>query len=111
MRLLFSLLLVGFLSSCSNPIAEREKNKRKRNAQNLASVFSSAKAAGADFSKVRNKFDAIELLRKGVYGANRFSTYLFEIPGMTDKDAKRAANYITFDSRERFISYSTEKVP
>ena len=105
----FSILLALALTSC-NPIADRAINKRKRNAQNLASVYASAIAAGANFTSVKNKFDAIEIMRRGVNGADSFSTILFQVPGMSDKEAEKASRYLLFDARGN-LQYSDRKVP
>ncbi len=106
--LLISVLFAFVLSSC-NPIAERAINERKRNAQNFASVYASAMAAGADLSSVKNKHDAIEMMRRGVtsYG---YATTTFQVPDVSDKEAEQAARYILLDASGQLV-YSDTKVP
>ena len=105
----FSLLIALVVSSC-NPIVKKASERRQRNAKNLASYYNSAVAAGANLSSAKNKYDAIELMRRGVYGTDSFSTTNFQIPPLSDKEAERASRYLVFETNGQLI-YSEEKVP
>lgn len=70
-------------------------NRAKRNAQNLASVFSAGRATAAPALKqVDSVEDAISLLRKGFLGGGPFDTTIFQIPNLPDDQARLAATQL-----------------
>lgn len=81
-------------------IEEWESNvgrKSKRNAQNIASVYASAMAAGADFKGS----SAAEIAREivgGVTGSDSFSNTVFQIPNLSEPALARALRNLGFDN-------------
>jgi len=71
------------------------RNKSKRNAQNLASVYASAVAAGADFRGQSSAELARELVA-GITGADSFSNTNFQIPNMSDIEIEKALDNLEF---------------
>ena len=71
-------------------------NRAKRNAQNLASVFSSAQAAGAQFHGGSAAELASELV-SGVTGSGSFATTLFQVPNMNEAALASAIENLAFE--------------
>lgn len=78
-----------------------------RNAQNVASVFASATAAGADFSGVTNTMTAIRTIREGVHGSDSFSSTAFRIPNLSEEEIATAAAHL--DLRDGILHYRGER--
>ena len=74
---------------------QRLSNKSKRNAQNLASVFSSAVAAGANFEGQSSDEIARELVA-GITGADSYSTTKFQVPKMSEAEIAHAIENLEF---------------
>ena len=70
-------------------------NKSKRNAQNLASVFSAAVAAGAEFQGNSSEEITRELVA-GVTGAGPFATTRFQVPTLSDTEIAHAIENLEF---------------
>ena len=70
-------------------------NISKRNAQNLASVFSSAIAAGAEFQGNSSEEIARELVA-GITGAASFAKTRFQVPELSEQEIARAIENIEF---------------
>jgi hypothetical protein len=73
---------------------ERIDNKAKRNAQNLASVYSAAVAAGADFQGKTPAELAAEIV-SGITGSDSFSTTRFQVPNMAETEIERALRHLS----------------
>ena len=67
----------------------------KRNAQNLASVYSSAVAAGANFEG-KTKVEITAELVAGLNGSDSFSTTRFQVPNMTEHSLLKALEDLVF---------------
>jgi hypothetical protein len=67
-----------------------------RNAQNVASVFASATAAGADLTGVTDTMTAIRTIRDGVYGGDSFSSTRFQVPNLSEEEIASAAAHLDF---------------
>ena len=70
-------------------LKERRAAVAKRNAQNLASVYSSAVAAGAVFQGTTKDEIAQEMIA-GVTGAGQFSNTYFRVPNLSAEDVAAA---------------------
>jgi hypothetical protein len=79
------------------------RNKSKRNAQNLASVFSSALAAGAKFEATTVAEFAQEIVT-GVYGADSFAKTRFQVPNMSVGEMANALENLDLNDAG-FLSY------
>lgn len=93
------------------PPSALELNRAKRNAQNLASVFSAGRATQAPALKqVGSVKDAIAVLRKGFLGGGGFDTTMFQIPNLTDTQAKLASTQLKWDKAGSQLQYAPTKV-
>ena len=81
-------------------------NQSKRDAQNLASVYSSAVAAGAVELQDQTEIEAkVDLLVNGVYGGGRFDETLFQVPNLSDEEALAAMEHLQLsDGDLAFVS-------
>jgi hypothetical protein len=70
-------------------------NQSKRNAQNLASVFSSAVAAGAEFQGNSSEEIARELVA-GITGGGSYDKIRFQVPELSEQEIARAIENIEF---------------
>ncbi|MGI9242561.1 MAG: hypothetical protein ACR2RV_17315, partial [Verrucomicrobiales bacterium] len=86
--------------------AQAAANRPRTNAKNLASVFSSAVAAGADFADATDTASAIHLMTEGVYGSDSFSTTKFQVPPLSEEDLAQAAAYLDFSDGR--LSYKVD---
>jgi len=103
------LLALPLPLSSRNPLAQREIGRRKRNAQNLSAIQSVAMAAGSNLSKEKNHSEAIEVMRRGVYAADSFSSTQFQVPNLSDKQAAQVSRCLGFDARGQLVYY--QRVP
>ncbi len=81
-------------------------NKSKRNAQNLASVYSAARAAGAEFGGGSAAEIAQELIT-GIQGNGEFSTTRFQVPNLSDGEIDFALQYLRFEDNSGQLSYAS----
>ncbi|MFT4549512.1 MAG: prepilin-type N-terminal cleavage/methylation domain-containing protein [Pseudoalteromonas tetraodonis] len=107
-EMLVVIAVIGIIAAIAVPTIgsitkQANTNKAKRNAQNLASVFASAVAAGAEATGANDKA-ICDLLIAGVYGADSFDTTLFKVPNMTDDDRDDAVAYLITD--DSALNYS-----
>jgi hypothetical protein len=79
-------------------IALAREGKSRRNAQNAASVFASASAAGADFGAITDSTTAIRTMVEGVYGSadEGFDTTLFRLPQLSEEEIASAIAHLDF---------------
>ena len=90
---------------------EGRKTIGKRNAQNLASVWASASAAGADFSSTKSKLEAIKRMTDGSYGAESFSSTMFKVPGLDAQTISAASDYLIFEPAKGGLIYVDRDQP
>ena len=74
---------------------QRIQNRSRRNAQNLASVYSSAVAAGASFHG-RSSQEVVRELVAGVTGSDSFENTIFQVPNMDDTAIEKALGNLEF---------------
>jgi len=78
----------------------------RRNAQNLASVYGSARAAGSEALATATSIgEVVELLRAGVTGSDSFADTVFQVPGLSDRDAAEAMINLRWDKEYNGIEY------
>ena len=88
-----SLKSMGFPDSASSPLMEAWKTRfdatSKRQAQNAASTFGAAQAAGANL-KASSLADAMTLLAAGVSGSGVYTTSIFKVPTADQTEREQA---------------------
>ncbi len=89
------------------------EDKYKRNAQNLASVYSSAVAAGAlkKFETAESALEVVKLLVAGVLGSDSYSKTKFQVPNMSDGEMKDAVRYLEWDINILHLYYRSTPNP
>lgn len=87
---------------------EAKRSKSKRNAQNLASVYSSALAAGADIDGVRDVRGMVEKMTTGVYGSDGFESTMFRVPHLSEEEMEDAMRYLEADLAAGQLLYRSE---
>ena len=100
-EMLVVIAVIGIIAAIAVPTigsitAQANENKAKRNAQNLASVYSSAIAAGS--TAFTGDTDAGVIVGKvvtGVNGADSFATTNFQVPNMSAAEITNALDYLT----------------
>ena len=110
-EMLVVIAVIGIIAAIAVPTigsitAQANTNKAKRNAQNLASVFSSAIAAGATITGT-DAAGVVGQLIAGVNGADSFATTNFQVPNMSqgaDSEAEKAIVYLTFVAGDNSVT-------
>lgn len=92
-ELLVVIAVIGVIAAIAIPamsnIFENSRTaKARRNAQNLASTYAAARAAGATFTAATTA-DALSALNTGVVGSGQFATTTFQVT--LDADERTAA--------------------
>lgn len=84
--------------------------KDRRNAQNIASVFASAQAAGVDFYLTGDKTATIQAVITGakVTDDGPFYEAFFGVPGLSSDEANLAGSYLLLDTQSRMLVYDSE---
>jgi hypothetical protein len=106
----------GGETAAAKPAAEPQMDAQaaflaRRNAQNLASVFSSAMAAESpNFADVRDKETAVRRLREGVMGSGSFATTMFQVPRITDQQAQEAMANLRWSEGSGLVYELNEEV-
>ena len=101
-EMLVVIAVIGIIAAIAVPTigsitSQANTNKAKRNAQNLASVYSSAIAAGAtDFTADAAASTIVTKLIAGVNGADSFSTTNFQVPNMSTDEQTNALVYLVY---------------
>ncbi|MGI9242927.1 MAG: prepilin-type N-terminal cleavage/methylation domain-containing protein [Verrucomicrobiales bacterium] len=101
-EMLVVIAVIGIIAAIAVPTigsitSQANTNKAKRNAQNLASVYSSAIAAGAtDFTADTTAAGIVTKLIAGVNGADSFETTNFQVPNMSGDEQTNALGYLVF---------------
>ncbi len=117
-EMLVVIAVIGIIAAIAVPNIGRINDSAKdatyrRNAQNLASVFASAQAAGLDFSTGNTTESAIieDIIGGGtVTEDGPFKDTYFGLPGLNATDAVSetagAAKYLTWDTTSRQLLYT-----
>ena len=102
-EMLVVIAVIGIIAAIAVPTIGNitraaKEGKDKRNAQNLASVFSSAVAAGATFNAGNSKSDHADQLIAGVFGGVEagFDTTQFRVQ-MSTGERDKAIVYLDAD--------------
>ena len=109
-EMLVVIAVIGIIAAIAVPTigsitAEANRNKAKRNAQNLASVYSSALAAGATITGATD-VDIADALITGVNGADSFVNTYFQVPNMSVAERDAAAVYLDIDGTTGQLVYT-----
>ena len=99
-EMLVVIAVIGIIAAIAVPTigsitSQANTNKAKRNAQNLASVYSSAVAAGASFTGT-NATQLANQLVAGVTGADSFATTTFQVPNLAATEITNATAYLEY---------------
>ncbi len=112
-EMLVVIAVIGIIAAIAVPNIGRINESAKeatarRNAQNIASVFASAQAAGLRFGGASTSeediVDAIVLGDK-VDEAGPFKDTWFGVPGLTDDDRDAALTYLAYDPNSGQLLY------
>ena len=78
-------------------IARITRDKAKRNAQNLTSVYASALVAGASFESTTPDGIVREIV-EGITGGDSFADTMFQVPNMSPEEIENALRHIGSDT-------------
>ena len=105
-ELLVVIAVIGILAAIaipalSNVFESSTKAKAQRNAQNVASVFQSARAAGASFTvttgtEIANIVTALTNTGAPVTGKGAFSTTTFSLSQMSTDEVNNVKQFLTY---------------
>ena len=104
-EMLVVIAVIGIIAAIAVPTIgsitkQANENKAKRNAQNLASVYSSALAAGSSVSGA-DAATIVSALVTGVTGADSFSDTYFQVPNMSADEQTNATAYLAIDANSK----------
>jgi len=126
-EMLVVIAVIGIIAAIAVPnigrINDSAKDaKQRRNAQNIASIYSSAQAAGYDFAyddgafatgdTVQTLTEMIAAIKTGVTisSTGPFNGTFFGVPGLDEVEAADtatgAAKYLTFDATSGMLLYT-----
>jgi len=77
----------------------------RRNAQNIASVYAAARAAGSDGLVGANPTALTQNLRDGVTGGGTFTNMVFRVDGLSDTDVTAAIEYLDIEATSGLLIY------
>ena len=114
-ELLVVIAVIGVIAAIaipamSNIFGNSRSSATKRNAQNIASTYAAARAAGASFTggtngAVADEAAAASQLNDGVNGSGSFSSSRFQV--LLDAAEQTAAlQYTTYDASNDILSYT-----
>ena len=112
-ELLVVIAVIGVIAAIAIPamsgiFGSSQAAKAKRNAQNIASVYASAVAAGASVKPTVTGapgVDAISLkLKSGAQGAGPFISSYFKL-SMDDDELDKAKTYLSYDLSQDTLTY------
>lgn len=108
-EMLVVIAVIGIIAAIAVPTIgsitqQANENKAKRNAQNLASIYSSALAAGASITGT-TVADLTDPLILGVKGADSFATTTFQVPNLTGDDLTAARAFLAIDPNSGQLVY------
>ena len=99
-EMLVVIAVIGIIAAIAVPTigsitSQANTNKAKRNAQNLASVYSSAIAAGAtNFTGDATAGAIVDKLVAGVTGQDSFETTNFQVPNLSAEEKTKCLVYL-----------------
>jgi type IV pilus assembly protein PilA len=99
------------IPNIANITGAAEDSALRRNAQNIASVYASAVAAGSFDAGNPADLDAlIAALREGVSGGARFPDMQFSVDGIADNDVATivGSGLLTYDQATGVLIYSSD---
>lgn len=112
-EMLVVIAVIGIIAAIAVPNIGRINDSAKeatarRNAQNIASVFASAQAAGLRFGGTSTK--AADIAKAIVTGAKvtekgPFENTWFGVPGLTATDQTAAVKYLAYDANSGQLLY------
>jgi len=112
-EMLVVIAVIGIIAAIAVPNIGRINDSAKeavarRNAQNIASVFASAQAAGLRFGGASTK--ATDIAKAIVTGAKvtekgPFENTWFGVPGLTATDQTAAVKYLAYDANSGQLLY------
>lgn len=108
-ELLVVIAVIGILAaliipSIQNVYESSRYNSHKRNAQNIASTYAAARAAGADFA-ASNTDQIISTLADGVFGKGTLSGMHFKVSELSPDDIAGAKRFLTFYPSSQTLIY------
>jgi prepilin-type N-terminal cleavage/methylation domain-containing protein len=111
-ELLIVIAVIGIIAAIAIPSISgindaAKKAKAQRNAQNLASTYAAAVAAGADNSTATTVASADGLIINGnvMTGTGAFAGKTFSVGTMSATDESDAEEFLTFDNTTKNMSY------
>jgi prepilin-type N-terminal cleavage/methylation domain-containing protein len=87
-----------------------DDSKTRRNAQNIASIYSAALAGGADVTGA-DKEEIIDKLIAGVNGIGAFESHTFLINGLSETEKVQAKKYLKLEGTPLLLTYTTVAQP
>jgi prepilin-type N-terminal cleavage/methylation domain-containing protein len=113
-ELLIVIAVIGIIAAIAIPSISgindaATKSKAQRNAQNIASVYSAAVAAGADVSGATTVPTADALIINGasLTGTGAFAGKTFSVGTLSTTDQADAEEFLTFDNTTKTMSYDS----
>jgi len=112
-EMLVVIAVIGIIAAIAVPNIGRINDSAKeatarRNAQNIASVFASAQAAGLDFAAASTtKTDIAQAVVTGAKVTEKgpFENTWFGVPGLTTADQGLALDYLEYDPNSSQLLY------
>jgi len=112
-EMLVVIAVIGIIAAIAVPNIGRINDSAKeatsrRNAQNVASVFASAQAAGLNFAAASTTpSDIVQAVVTGAKVTEKgpFENTWFGVPGLTSDDQSAALKYLTYDANSSQLLY------
>lgn len=112
-EMLVVIAVIGIIAAIAVPNIGRINDSAKeatarRNAQNIASVFASAQAAGLNFasaSTAKADIAAAVVTGAAVTEKGPFENTWFGVPGLTEADRNLALDYLEYDATSGQLLY------
>lgn len=112
-EMLVVIAVIGIIAAIAVPNIGRINDSAKeatarRNAQNVASVFASAQAAGLNFAaSSTTPADIVQAVVTGAKVTEKgpFENTWFGVPGLTSADQTAALTYLTYDTNSAQLLY------
>lgn len=101
-----AILAALVMPAASNIFENSRNNGHKRNAQQIAALYNSARVAGASLPDGDDMTQVIQVLAEGVQGSNTLSTMKFQLSKMDQDQLEGAKQYLQWQPQERFINYA-----
>ncbi|MCB1203177.1 MAG: prepilin-type N-terminal cleavage/methylation domain-containing protein [Verrucomicrobiae bacterium] len=113
-EMLVVIAVIGIIAAIAVPNIGRINDSAKeatarRNAQNVASVFASAQAAGLNFAAASTTpSDIVTAVVTGAKVTEKgpFENTWFGVPGLTSADQTAALKYLSYDSNSAQLLYN-----